>query len=67
MFGVNKTLLIVDECIVVGNQLIDSFVSRVPVDRNLTESLSIRLRVFHVTHVTIASTVDKLRQIDLGH
>ena len=66
MFGVNKTLLIVDECIVVGNQLIDSFVSRVPVDRNLTESLSIRRRVFHVTHV-IAATVDKLRQIDLGH
>ena len=65
MFGVNKTLLIVDECIVVGNQLIDSFVSRVPVDRNLTESLSIRRRVFHVTHV-IATTVDKLRQIDLG-
>ena len=27
----------------VGNQLIDSFVSRVPVDRNLAESLSVRL------------------------
>ena len=50
----------------VGNQLIDSFVSRVPVDRNLAESLSVRLGGrSHVSHVT-PTTVNKLKQLDLG-